>query len=52
MDEDGRRKRPQLRHGAGRVIARVGGFGVVALIVIFVIAAFALNPFKKTPLVS
>ena len=49
MDEDGRRKRPQLRHGAGRVVARVGGFGVVALVVIFVIAAFALNPFKKTP---
>jgi len=49
VDEDGRRKRPQLRDGAGKAIARIGGFGVLALVVIFLIAAFALNPFKKTP---
>jgi hypothetical protein len=49
VDEDGRRKQPQLRRGAGRAIARIGGFGVLAIVIILVIAAFALNPFKKTP---
>jgi len=46
---DERDRRERVRHGARRAVARIGGFGVLVLIVILLIAFFALNPFKKTP---
>ena len=53
METDGERRdrerRKRMRDGAGRMVTRIGGFGVLALIVILVIAFFALSPFKKTP---
>jgi hypothetical protein len=52
MDGDGHggpKRRQRFSDGAGRAIARIGGFGVLALVVILVIAFFALNPLKKTP---
>lgn len=51
MDDDRPRNRNsgRAKDGAGRAVARAGGFGVVALVIILAISFFALNPFKKTP---